>query len=85
MTVSPVFAAKWLLPRIQRVRIAWPETVLRLDTSLKLVDFVAQRIDVGVCYGLDQRPGLAAEKLLGEEVYPVCASALLATELRGGP
>ena len=78
VTVSPAFAAKWLLPRIERFQAAWPETDLRLDTSLKPVDFVAQRIDVGVRYGRGQWPGLAAEKLMDEEVYPVCAPALLA-------
>ena len=76
VTVSPAFAAKWLLPRIERFQAAWPETDLRLDTSLKPVDFVAQRIDVGVRYGRGQWPGLAAEKLMDEEVYPVCAPAL---------
>lgn len=70
VTVSPAFAAKWLLPRIERFQAAWPETDLRLDTSLKPVDFVAQRIDVGVRYGRGQWPGLAAEKLMDEEVYP---------------
>ena len=45
VTVSPAFAAKWLLPRIERFQAAWPETDLRLDTSLKPVDFVGQRIN----------------------------------------
>jgi len=85
VTVSPAFAAKWLLPRIERFQAAWPETDMRLDTSLKPVDFVAQRIDVGVRYGRGQWPGLAAEKLMDEEVYPVCAPALLATATLQAP
>ena len=85
VTVSPAFAAKWLLPRIERFQAAWPETDLRLDTILKPVDFVAQRIDVGVRYGRGQWPGLAAEKLMDEEVYPVCAPALLATATLQAP
>ena len=85
VTVSPAFAAKWLLPRIERFQAAWPETDLRLDTSLKPVDFVAQRIDVGVRYGRGQWPGLAAEKLMDEEVYPVCAPALLTTATLQAP
>lgn len=85
VTVSPAFAAKWLLPRMERFQAAWPETDLRLDTSLKPVDFVAQRIDVGVRYGRGQWPGLAAEKLMDEEVYPVCAPALLTTATLQAP
>ncbi len=85
VAVSPAFAAKWLLPRIERFQAAWPETDLRLETSLKPVDFVAQRIDVGVRYGRGLWPGLAAEKLMDEEVYPVCAPALLATATLQAP
>src|SRR6185295_13534804 len=29
VTVSPAFAAKWLMPRIERFQAAWPETELR--------------------------------------------------------
>jgi LysR family glycine cleavage system transcriptional activator len=77
VTVSPAFAAKWLLPRIDRFQTAWPDTDVRLDTSLKPVDFVAQRVDVGVRYGTGSWPGLTAEKLMDEEVYPVCSPKLL--------
>lgn len=77
VTVSPAFAAKWLLPRIDRFQAAWPDTDVRLDTNHKPVDFVAQRVDIGVRYGAGTWPGLAAEKLMEEEIYPVCSPALL--------
>lgn len=77
VTVSPSFAAKWLLPRIERFHSAWPELDVRLDTSLKPLDFVAQGIDIGVRYGLGSWPGLISEKLMDEEIYPVCSPALL--------
>ena len=77
VAVSPAFAAKWLLPRIERFQQAWPDTDVRLDTNNKPLDFVAQRIDIGVRYGAGSWPGLAAIKLMEEEVYPVCSPALL--------
>ncbi|MBB3060322.1 transcriptional regulator GcvA [Microbulbifer rhizosphaerae] len=77
VTVSPAFAAKWLLPRLDSFQVAWPDTDVRLDTSLKPVDFVAQGIDIGVRYGVGSWPGLMAEKLMEEEVYPVCSPKLL--------
>lgn len=77
VTVSPAFAAKWLLPRIDKFQAAWPDTDVRLDTNLKPVDFVAQNIDIGVRYGTGDWPGLIAEKLMDEEVYPVCSPLLL--------
>ncbi|MGE8064579.1 transcriptional regulator GcvA [Pseudomonas sp. NPDC089569] len=84
VTVSPAFAAKWLLPRIESFHAAWPEMDVRLDTNLRAVDFVAHRIDIGVRYGAGSWPGLVAEKLMEEEVYPVCSPNLLidATRLR---
>lgn len=78
VAVSPAFAAKWLLPRIDRFQSTWPDTDVRLDTNLKPVDFVAQRIDIGVRFGRGTWPGLASEKLMDEEVYPVCSPQLFA-------
>ncbi len=66
VTVSPAFAAKWLLPRIERFHTAWPDMDVRLDTSLKLQDFAAQGIDVGVRYGGGSWPGLASVHLMDE-------------------
>ncbi len=77
VTVSPAFAAKWLLPRIDRFQASCPDTDVRLETSLMPVDFVAQRVDIGVRYGTGDWPGLRAEKLLDEEIYPVCTPGLL--------
>lgn len=77
VTVSPAFAAKWLLPRFERFQAACPDTDVRLETHLKPVDFAAQRVDIGVRYGTGAWPGLVAEKLMDEEMYPACSPALL--------
>lgn len=77
VAISPAFAAKWLLPRIESFHTAWPDTDVRLDTNNKPVDFIAQRIDIGVRYGTGSWPGLMAEKLLDEEIFPVCSPQLL--------
>lgn len=73
VTVSPAFAAKWLMPRIERFHQAYPETDLRLDMNLKALDFPAGGIDIGVRYGSGEWPGLTAIKLMDEEIYPVCS------------
>ncbi|MHB0818951.1 transcriptional regulator GcvA [Stutzerimonas stutzeri] len=77
VTVSPAFAAKWLLPRFERFHDRYPDTDVRLETSLKPIDFLARRVDVGVRYGTGSWQGVAAEKLMDEEIYPVCAPELL--------
>ena len=84
VAVSPAFAAKWLLPRIERFHELYPETDIRLDTNLRPVDFVTQEIDIGVRYGRGQWAGLVADKLMDEQVFPVCSPEWLArnTKLR---
>jgi len=78
VTISPAFAAKWLLPRIEDFQHRWPDIDVRLETSLKLMDFTAQGMDVGIRYGLGRLEGLHAELLMSEEVFPVCAPSLIA-------
>ncbi|MFY0527857.1 LysR substrate-binding domain-containing protein [Archangium gephyra] len=55
---------------------ARPELDVRLDASTGLLDFAVRGVDIGVRYGAGVWPGLSAEKLLDEEVYPVCSPAL---------
>ena len=73
VTVSPAFAAKWLLPRYERFQLEYSDIELRLETSLTSIDFISHQIDIGVRYGKGQWPGLISEKLMDEEVYPVCS------------
>ncbi|WBA19677.1 transcriptional regulator GcvA [Salinivibrio kushneri] len=82
VAVSPAFAAKWLLPRLDRFQNVCSETDVRLDTNLKPVDFAVQRVDIGVRYGLGNWSRLKAEKLMDEEVYPVCSPRLLREQRR---
>lgn len=77
VTVSPAFAAKWLLPRIDRFQGLQPDIDLRLDTSAKSIDFAIQEVDIGVRYGAGTWAGLMSEKLMEEEIYPVCSPQLL--------
>jgi len=77
VTTSPAFASKWLLPRLERFQRACPETDVRLHTGLNLVDFEQDGIDVGVRYGRGQWPGLSADQLMEEEIFPVCSAGWL--------
>lgn len=77
LTVPASFAAKWLLPRIERFRAAFPELDIRLDTTDRLADFTSDGVDIGVRYGLGGYAGIACERLLAEDVFPVCSPRLL--------
>jgi LysR family transcriptional regulator, glycine cleavage system transcriptional activator len=76
-SVLPSFAAKWLVPRLGRFRAANPDIDLRISTSLHLVDFAREDVDVGIRMGRGHYPGLRVDRLFGESLMPVCAPALL--------
>lgn len=78
LSVPTSFAAKWLLPRLERFRAAHPGLDLRLDTSDRLADYAVDGIDIGVRYGRGAYAGMTCERLLAEEVFPVCSPQLLA-------
>lgn len=82
VTVSPAFAAKWLLPRLNRFHEVCQDTDVRLDMNLKAIDFSDQGVDVGVRYGQGNWAGLVADKLMEEEVFPVCSPTLLTAQDR---
>lgn len=73
VTVSPAFAAKWLVPRLERFQRAYPALDVQLDTDARSLDFTVERLDIGVRYGSGQWAGLASEKLMSESLFPVCA------------
>lgn len=78
ISVAPVFAAKWLVPRLARFGRLEPETKLRLDASVTLVHPDNSDIDLAIRVGPGDWPGVRAEFLLPQEVFPVCTPALAA-------
>ena len=79
-SVLPSFAAKWLVPRLGRLRAAYPEIDLRISASLHLADFAREDVDLGIRMGRGHYPGLRVDRLFGETLMPVCSPALLAGE-----
>ena len=70
-------AAKWLLPRLSTFQEAHPGIDVRITTSTSLVDFKSGDVDAAIRYGRGHWPGLRADWLMADEVFPVCSPALL--------
>lgn len=77
VSCAPSFASKWLLPRLERFRVAHPELDIRISASMQLVDFAREDIDVAVRYGAGNYPNLKVERFMAERVFPVCSRKLL--------
>lgn len=75
LTVStlPSFAASWLLPRLPRFAERHPDMPFNLQATVALADFAADGVMIAVRYGKGRWPGLVAERLLDEVLFPVCA------------
>ena len=78
LTVSTLasLAAKWLLPRLSAFQEAHPGIDVRITTSTSLVDFQRDNVDAAIRYGRGQWPGVRADWLMADEVFPVCSPAL---------
>jgi LysR family glycine cleavage system transcriptional activator len=78
VSVTPFFAAAWLVPRLKGFSADHPEIDLQVVTSNALVDFSRDGVDIAVRHGLGRYPGLSSERLLAVEVLPVAAPTLVA-------
>lgn len=78
ISVAPVFASKWLVPRLAAYSRQHPEIQVRLDASVHLVDPDAGDVDLAIRVGDGAWPRVRADFLLSQEVFPVCSPALAA-------
>jgi len=79
LTVSTIasLAAKWLLPRLSAFQEAHPGIDVRITTSTSLVDFKDGDVDAALRYGRGHWPGVRADWLMADELFPVCSPTLL--------
>lgn len=75
--IPPTFAAKWLIPRMDRFVKAHPEIDLKVSTNAGMPDFSRDEFDLAIRFGRGSYPGLHSELCLSVEVFPVCSPALM--------
>jgi len=80
--VPPSFAAKWLIPRLYRLRESCPEIEVRIACASELVDFASHDVDVTIRYGRGNYPGLHSDLLMTTEFCPVCSPVLASGQPR---
>ncbi len=79
LTVStmPSLAAKWLFTRVARFQDVHPGLTVHIATSIRFVDFERGEADMAIRYGRGDWPGLRADWLMADDIFPVCSPALL--------
>lgn len=73
------FASFWLIPKIHKFRIAYPDIAVHIDASDDNTYQVGEGSDVAIQFGDGQFPGYSTHFLLGEEVFPVCSPAYISS------
>lgn len=76
ISVAPVFAARWLVHRLDRFTATHPELHLRIDATTRLIDLGASDVDLGIRVGRGEWPHVKSELLLQQEIFPVASPAL---------
>ena len=77
ISVTPTFAASWLMPRLPRFRALHGDVDLMIDPSPNVVDLGTDGIDIAVRYGCAPWPGVEAELALVSPMVVVAAPALI--------
>jgi DNA-binding transcriptional LysR family regulator len=77
VSVAPILASRWLIWRLPRFRAAHPQIRVRIDAEVGLVDPGAGEVDLCVRLGRGGWPGVRAERMAPQVVFPVCAPDLL--------
>jgi DNA-binding transcriptional LysR family regulator len=77
LSVSPLFASAWLIPRVAGFMAAHPETELVIENSSRLLDFENDSFDAGVRVGDGNWPDLVAQHLMDLRATPVATPAMV--------
>lgn len=75
VTSVPSLVARWLMPRLGRLRELHPQIDMRVLASLHPVDFLREGVDVAIRLGTGPYPGLLADMLMEEWFSAVCSPA----------
>jgi len=77
---APVFAGKWLVRWLADFNAHHPDITVRLDGSLSVVNFATDDVDAAIRFGTGPYPDLHADRLVNEDVIPMCSPDLLKGE-----
>lgn len=83
ISVTPFFAAAWLVPRLRDFQDAHPDIDLQVVASTALVNWSRDGVDVAVRHGLGRYAGLHSDRVVAVEVVPVATPELISR--RGRP
>lgn len=82
VSMSPNFVSKWLVHRLGKFVSEHPDIDLRVNATVRHIDFTQEDVDVAVRHGTGSWPDLHVVPLCVEQIFPVCSPALASGEHR---
>lgn len=76
LSSTPLFTARWLVPRVDSFRELNPGVDLRLHATVETVDLLGGEADAAIRYGRGPFPGLIAKTLAAQYFVPMCSPSL---------
>lgn len=76
LTLTPSFAANWLMPRMRDLGKEHPELELNLVTTTRVVNMSKENIDLAIRRGNGVWPSCKSELLMKEDIIPVLSPML---------
>jgi LysR family transcriptional regulator, glycine cleavage system transcriptional activator len=83
ISVPPSFAAKWLVPRLDKYTSSRPHMQIRVLAQERLADFAGENLDMAVRYGAGDYADLQVEKLMAEDVAAMIHPLMTVTRQPG--
>jgi LysR family transcriptional regulator, glycine cleavage system transcriptional activator len=78
VSVAPVFASKWLVPRLGRFQAQHSALQILIDANAEIIDPDVTGIDLAIRVGRGPWPNVVATSLIEQLVFPVCHPSLAA-------
>lgn len=69
--------ARWLIPRLPRFQLQYPDIEVIIENSSAPLDFAAEKCDLAIVFGEGKWPDAEATRLLEDVIEPVCSPAFL--------
>lgn len=80
ISLTPTFAASWLMPRLSRFREKFGNVDLMLNPTPKLADLGPDGVDLAIRHGTCDWPGLDCEMLVQSPIVVVAAPSLVGAD-----
>ncbi|MDP5039743.1 MAG: LysR family transcriptional regulator, partial [Paraglaciecola sp.] len=85
VTASPSFCSRWLVPRLWKFSVLYPDIQVRALASAQYEDVRHSDIDVAIRQGEKQVNNVHQETLLLDPVFPICSPRVYQEEQLSSP